>query len=350
MTARSPSESKRTRREIKPRKEPILEELEHAHTTLLEPISENDFPAEVVLKRLRQLRIRIDGSGPTWQSICPAHTDTQPSLWITETKEGVLLLHCHAGCEITNVLGSLGLTQLSLYPSMFAWQFSKRQPQGHMSFRCREGYVAYEPDPIDSPHWRRRLAELRERGNLWKLADELQLAPESLNAIHVAYDCHKRIAFFPEWNDRAELVGLIRRDKNGAKRAMPGSRRGLTLCRYASPPSGPVYVAEGATDTAALHMAGVFAVGRSTAKSTEWEKKWLLCHLGRVNRQKIIVLGDRDVSGIGANGAEDVANYLAVNLKRSVFWALPQKGFQDVREQVTAGRWKLGLEVHEVTA
>ena len=351
MSEQSSDEPNRARRNIKPRKEPILEETNDAHLSELSPISSEDLPAEIVLKRLRQLGLQVNGCGPNWQSICPAHSDTQPSLSITETKDGVLLMHCHAGCQISDVLASLGLEEFSLYPSLYALQFSERQPQGHMSFHCRDGFVSHEPEPIDATQWKLRLAELRRRENLSKLAKELRLAPESLNAIQVGYDCLKRVAYFPEWNDRADMVGLIRRDERGNKRAMPASLRGLTLARYENgAPSGPVYVAEGATDTAALHMAGVFAIGRSTAKSSYWERNWLLCHLRRLNRRKIIVLGDRDSSGAGARGAEEIADYLAAKLKQTVWWALPQDRFKDVREQVTSGCWNLGLVLKEVRA
>ena len=47
---------------------------------------------------------------------CPAHRDRTPSLRITLTDAGVLLLHCHAGCGATDVLESIGLRFSDLYP------------------------------------------------------------------------------------------------------------------------------------------------------------------------------------------------------------------------------------------
>jgi putative DNA primase/helicase len=42
-----------------------------------------------------------------WQARCPAHDDRDPSLSITESREGVTLIHCFAGCEQGAVIDAL---------------------------------------------------------------------------------------------------------------------------------------------------------------------------------------------------------------------------------------------------
>lgn len=51
--------------------------------------------------------------GHNWQ--CPAHEDSYPSLTLMESKEGTVLLFCHAGCNYTQVVESLGLSPRLLF-------------------------------------------------------------------------------------------------------------------------------------------------------------------------------------------------------------------------------------------
>lgn len=45
--------------------------------------------------------------GNCWMARCPAHDDSTPSLSISETRDGKMLVHCHAGCEQTAVIVAL---------------------------------------------------------------------------------------------------------------------------------------------------------------------------------------------------------------------------------------------------
>jgi hypothetical protein len=50
--------------------------------------------------------------GNGWMACCPAHHDREPSLSISDTEDGKILVHCHAGCDqrgVVAVLRSLGL-------------------------------------------------------------------------------------------------------------------------------------------------------------------------------------------------------------------------------------------------
>jgi 5S rRNA maturation endonuclease (ribonuclease M5) len=48
------------------------------------------------------------------QAQCPAHTDKQPSLSLTEI-DGMVLVYCHAGCDNQAVTAALGLTMADLF-------------------------------------------------------------------------------------------------------------------------------------------------------------------------------------------------------------------------------------------
>jgi hypothetical protein len=66
-------------------------------------------------------RVRDDGktvretrSGQQAMAQCPAHDDHDPSLSIRRI-EGQALIHCHAGCDSSDVLGALGMTMSDLF-------------------------------------------------------------------------------------------------------------------------------------------------------------------------------------------------------------------------------------------
>ena len=42
-------------------------------------------------------------------SQCPAHSDSYPSLSVTEGDDGRVLIHCFGGCETDDILAELGL-------------------------------------------------------------------------------------------------------------------------------------------------------------------------------------------------------------------------------------------------
>lgn len=71
-------------------------------------------PLDKLLPRLDSAR----KTGPDrWLACCPAHEDERPSLAIQDTPDGVLLLHCFAGCEIESIVGSAGLRMADLFPA-----------------------------------------------------------------------------------------------------------------------------------------------------------------------------------------------------------------------------------------
>jgi len=66
-----------------------------------------------ILDRLEMVRER--GAGQ-WSARCPAHDDRGPSLSIKEVSDGRVLLHCFAGCGVSEITGSIGLDLQDLFP------------------------------------------------------------------------------------------------------------------------------------------------------------------------------------------------------------------------------------------
>jgi hypothetical protein len=69
-------------------------------------------PVENLISRLD----KVKGRNGSWTARCPAHADKGPSLAVREGEDGRVLLHCFAGCETANVLGSIGMDMADLFP------------------------------------------------------------------------------------------------------------------------------------------------------------------------------------------------------------------------------------------
>jgi DNA primase len=51
-------------------------------------------------------RLDAKKSGDSWIAVCPAHDDHDPSLSISEGKDGRVLLKCFAGCQFDAILSA----------------------------------------------------------------------------------------------------------------------------------------------------------------------------------------------------------------------------------------------------
>ena len=53
------------------------------------------------LSEILSLLDGVTGSGNQYSARCPAHDDKRASLSISTGNDGRILLHCHAGCDIS---------------------------------------------------------------------------------------------------------------------------------------------------------------------------------------------------------------------------------------------------------
>ncbi|MBF6649527.1 DNA primase [Methylobacter sp. BlB1] len=66
---------------------------------------------------------KVKNTGPgKYIAICPSHADRRPSLSIKLTDDDKILLKCWAGCQVTEIVGAIGLTLSDLMPE---------KPQGY---------------------------------------------------------------------------------------------------------------------------------------------------------------------------------------------------------------------------
>ena len=74
-------------------------------------------PIDTLLDRLD----RVKPTGPdTWLASCPTanhkHGDRSRGLSVREVDDGRVLIHCHAGCAVHEVVGALGIELSDLFP------------------------------------------------------------------------------------------------------------------------------------------------------------------------------------------------------------------------------------------
>tara|TARA_B100001059_G_scaffold76184_1_gene73763 strand:- start:8423 stop:9277 length:855 start_codon:yes stop_codon:yes gene_type:complete len=161
-----------------------------------------------------------------------------------------------------------------------------------------------------------------------RLAKRLGLKGRHLFMLGIGWHKGLEAWTFPMYDETLKVVGIRTRSKAGEKRAVRGSSDGLfaTLNPISKLP-GPVYIAEGPTDTAALLALGLYKVlGRSNCLGgvTIIEK---LC----VN-QDVVVVADHDPPG--QNGAKHLIDRLQGISNTAKVIVPPAK---DIREWVKQG-------------
>jgi hypothetical protein len=297
----------------------------------------SSLPVERLLGRLENVRRTGDGK---WQARCPAHADRTPSLSVSTTRAGKVLIHCFAGCEAEAVLAAAGLTFRDLHPDSDG-------PAGPW-----EGRQARQPD--DDRKARRRDWEVCHRKALahpdlftmnTRLALDLGVRREALGALEVGYrgawtspagDHYPAHWTWPERDGAGAIIGMGKRLHDGTKLTAYGSRRGLIVPRGWRDRPGAVYLPEGPSCVAALTSAGLAAVGRPSARSGPAVIGYLAELLADWPADRgIVVLAERDHkpdgSWPGLTGARHDARALGQRLAREVRVALPPDEAKDAR-------------------
>lgn len=72
-----------------------------------------------------------------WKACCPAHNDKNPSLAITETSKGTILLKCWVGCTAQSIVSAMGLEFRDLFPG------EKRERRGPSAAAIKHERAVY---------------------------------------------------------------------------------------------------------------------------------------------------------------------------------------------------------------
>lgn len=227
---------------------------------------------------------RVSPRGDHAAAQCPAHEDRTASLSVTRSETGVLV-KCHAGCGVDDVLQVLGLQRRDLFDT------PREQRVGHVvvaeyPYTDEAGEVLY----VKVRHWPKDFRQYRDtsKGRQWSLGDV------------------RRVLYrLPE------------------------------VC--AAVASGqPVYLAEGEKDADALAAAGVAA---TTWADGAWKPdtkhpKWRPEYTAALKGAQVVIVADDDEAG--RHTATGIAQALA-QAAASVRVVLPAEG-KDAHDHLTAGR------------
>lgn len=270
-----------------------------------------------VLPRLQKVKSTRRGH---WIARCPAHDDRSPSLSISETADGKVLLHCFTGCSYESLLSALGIDRTQ-------------------SFTPRYVPVkkAIEDKPIDARAMWQRWFERTDYHHLDGFGMSLGVDTESLKAIGCAWSTFHAWAF-PMKDASGNVIGIRLRNDEGDKWAVRGSKSGLFIpTEYSYVADRIAYLVEGPTDLAAAMTIGLRAFGRAACTGQE---DLILAYIIRHKIERLVIVTDNDEEKLrvesghkepGLRGAVKLQSMLPIH---SCLWVPPTK---DIREFVNLG-------------
>lgn len=130
--------------------------------------------------------LKQSGANGQFTGFCPAHDDRKPSLSINVGTDGHILLHCHAGCSVEDIVQALGLTMSDLFPDNTSYQKGGNDsPQ--------PGTVPTNQATKEEPLPEAEIQKAREwytyiRDNFDRLTKDLPWTREAVKKAGVGYD------------------------------------------------------------------------------------------------------------------------------------------------------------------
>lgn len=298
--------------------------------------------------------------GTQWQAKCPVHKDgneEHPSLGVSIDASGRILVNCLCGCNKSDIVSCWGMTVADLAPD------GEARPRLHDP----ERKVPPEEWEARAAGWAAFLAK-SSGARAW-IARSLLLPESVLDQFPGAGYWNDRKPVdawtFPERDAKGRIVGISLRTKDGEKRVVKDSDRGLSIPLGWKERPGPLYLPEGVSDVLALTAAGMAAVGRPAVNI----KIELLAEFVRDQvpaDRRVVWLGENDRkpdgSWPGRDASRKAAKRLAGLIGRDIEFSLPPGDEKDSRAWLTklvddgvqwehaADRFEKGLRPEKVVA
>jgi len=242
-------------------------------------------------------------------------------------RHGKILLYCHANCDTDDILIAVNLRERDLFLSEEATEYHVPPPR---------------PEPTHAETVRLMTSQHQQfrrditADMVKSVTDELGVAMEALDSLEMGLLWPTDAVTFPERDGAGQVIGIQRRYPDGSKYVIAGGKRGLFIPVGFAQMLGPIFVPEGASDTAAILSMGRTAVGRPSCSGGVSH----LIQLFRNDGRDIIVVGDNDEKNgrwPGRDGAIKTAQQLQEALQQDVKWVMPPEGFKDIREYLIGG-------------
>lgn len=255
---------------------------------------------DLLLRRLDRVRKTTYG----WQARCPAHDDRRPSLSV-RVLDGVVVLHCFAGCSRREILGALGIgdarpPRVRAAPSPSQVGRAEREALYRYATECWEYLRGGPGRGLALGYLERRLGVDAE------LASELGLGYDPGGRIERPA-CLAALGEEPwlvvPFVVRGVLRGIQARRLLGGREPRWVSPAGVGWGKvgcFALERPGPVVLCEGPSDALACAGAGLascFVRGAALASSLSAAGRVLAPLVHELRSRRVVVAGDGDEAG-----------------------------------------------------
>lgn len=228
-------------------------------------------PIHAVLDALRGAGYTPKRHGEAWSACCPSHDDRDPSLSIGIGADARVLLHCHAGCPVEAIVGTLGLAMKDLMPTPVA------EEKGVPARRKNASDATFATPDDAAAALGRKHGPCAAR---WTYTDAQGVS----------------VGEVIRWNPTAggKVLRPISRHGDGwAIAAMPEPRPLLNLPELSRLPDGAwVYIVEGETCVDAARAIGLVATTSAGGSKAAGKSDWSVMK-GKV----VVILPDHDAAG-----------------------------------------------------